>query len=245
MDYEIFLLTRIRERFLQTNNTRDAVSWGVSTSARTITSAALIMIAVYIGFAFAGHAAGRRTRRCVRRRDRGGRHGGPAGAGARPDGDVRRSGTGGCRAGWTASCRRSTSSGRCPRSTSATWSSSPTTSPRWWRPAPMSAWWSSRRRSSRTSRRTRFASPIPLAFTGCGPQRRRATRQASADNSQWSCQRHSGSYQPCRRASARRGSRKRMPWAGRGVHPVTMWRGRLSVALDALEVDAQADELAR
>ena len=54
MDYEIFLLTRIRERFLQTNNTRDAVAWGVSTSARTITSAALIMIAVYIGFAFAG-----------------------------------------------------------------------------------------------------------------------------------------------------------------------------------------------
>ena len=54
MDYEIFLLTRIRERFLQTNNTRDAVAYGVSTSARTITSAALIMIAVFTGFAFAG-----------------------------------------------------------------------------------------------------------------------------------------------------------------------------------------------
>ena len=54
MDYEIFLLTRIRERFLQTSNTRDAVAYGVSTSARTITSAALIMIAVFIGFAFAG-----------------------------------------------------------------------------------------------------------------------------------------------------------------------------------------------
>ena len=54
MDYEIFLLTRIRERFLQTGNTRDAVAYGVSTSARTITSAALIMIAVFIGFAFAG-----------------------------------------------------------------------------------------------------------------------------------------------------------------------------------------------
>ena len=54
MDYEIFLLTRIRERFLQTKNTRDAVAHGVSTSARTITSAALIMIAVFIGFAFAG-----------------------------------------------------------------------------------------------------------------------------------------------------------------------------------------------
>ena len=54
MDYEIFLLTRIRERFLITNNTRDAVAYGISTSARTITSAALIMIAVFIGFAFAG-----------------------------------------------------------------------------------------------------------------------------------------------------------------------------------------------
>jgi RND superfamily putative drug exporter len=54
MDYEIFLLTRIRERFLQTGHTRDAVAYGVSTSARTITSAALIMIAVFIGFAFAG-----------------------------------------------------------------------------------------------------------------------------------------------------------------------------------------------
>jgi RND superfamily putative drug exporter len=54
MDYEIFLLTRIRERFLQSNSTRDAVAYGVSTSARTITSAALIMIAVFIGFAFAG-----------------------------------------------------------------------------------------------------------------------------------------------------------------------------------------------
>ncbi len=54
MDYEIFLLTRIRERFLQTAHTHDAVAYGVSTSARTITSAALIMIAVFIGFAFAG-----------------------------------------------------------------------------------------------------------------------------------------------------------------------------------------------
>lgn len=54
MDYEIFLLTRIRERYLQSGDTRDAVTHGVSTSARTITSAALIMIAVFVGFAFAG-----------------------------------------------------------------------------------------------------------------------------------------------------------------------------------------------
>jgi len=54
MDYEIFLLTRIRERYLQTGDTRDAVAYGVATSARTITSAALIMIAIFTGFAFAG-----------------------------------------------------------------------------------------------------------------------------------------------------------------------------------------------
>ncbi|MGY4710625.1 MMPL family transporter [Mycolicibacterium sp. CBM1] len=54
MDYEIFLLTRIRERYLQAGDTRDAVAYGVATSARTITSAALIMIAVFTGFAFAG-----------------------------------------------------------------------------------------------------------------------------------------------------------------------------------------------
>ncbi len=54
MDYEIFLLTRIRERYLQSGDTRDSVAYGVATSARTITSAALIMIAVFIGFAFAG-----------------------------------------------------------------------------------------------------------------------------------------------------------------------------------------------
>ncbi|QUR65955.1 MMPL family transporter [Mycobacterium spongiae] len=54
MDYEIFLLTRIRERFLYSGDTRDSVAYGVSTSARTITSAALIMIAVFCGFAFAG-----------------------------------------------------------------------------------------------------------------------------------------------------------------------------------------------
>ncbi|SII53175.1 Putative membrane protein, MmpL [Mycobacteroides abscessus subsp. abscessus] len=54
MDYEIFLLARVRERYLRTGDCGDAVSYGVRTSARTITSAALIMIAVFIGFAFVG-----------------------------------------------------------------------------------------------------------------------------------------------------------------------------------------------
>ena len=55
MDYENLLVSADQGTFpVQTNNTRDAVAWGVSTSARTVTSAALIMIAVYIGFAFTG-----------------------------------------------------------------------------------------------------------------------------------------------------------------------------------------------
>ena len=130
MDYEIFLLTRIRERFLQTGHTRDAVAYGVSTSARTITSAALIMIAVFCGFAFAGHAAGRRDRGGVRRRDRRRRHDRPIGPGAGPDGDVRQVelvAAGLARAG---SCRRSTSTGRCPMWIWVASSSSPRTSPR-------------------------------------------------------------------------------------------------------------------
>ena len=54
MDYEVFLLTRIRERFGATGDTRAAVSEGLATSARTITSAALIMIAVFATFVGTG-----------------------------------------------------------------------------------------------------------------------------------------------------------------------------------------------
>jgi RND superfamily putative drug exporter len=54
MDYEIFLLSRIRERYSATGDTRRAVSEGLSTSARTITSAALIMVAVFAVFVGTG-----------------------------------------------------------------------------------------------------------------------------------------------------------------------------------------------
>jgi uncharacterized membrane protein YdfJ with MMPL/SSD domain len=47
MDYEVFLLTRIRERYEATGDTRAAVAEGLAASARTITSAALIMVAVF------------------------------------------------------------------------------------------------------------------------------------------------------------------------------------------------------
>ncbi len=51
MDYHVFLLSRIRERYLQTGDTEDAITFGISSSARLITGAALIMVAVFSGFA--------------------------------------------------------------------------------------------------------------------------------------------------------------------------------------------------
>jgi putative drug exporter of the RND superfamily len=51
MDYQVFLLSRIRERFSQTGDNHGAVSFGVGSTARLITGAALIIIAVFWGFA--------------------------------------------------------------------------------------------------------------------------------------------------------------------------------------------------
>jgi RND superfamily putative drug exporter len=51
MDYHVFLLSRIRERYLQTGDNEDAVAHGVASTARLITGAALIIIAVFVGFA--------------------------------------------------------------------------------------------------------------------------------------------------------------------------------------------------
>ena len=51
MDYQVFLLSRIRERYDETGDTTDAVTFGVSSTARIITGAALIIVAVFAGFA--------------------------------------------------------------------------------------------------------------------------------------------------------------------------------------------------
>jgi RND superfamily putative drug exporter len=51
MDYHVFLLSRIRERYTQTGDSSEAVSFGVRTTARLITGAALIIIVVFAGFA--------------------------------------------------------------------------------------------------------------------------------------------------------------------------------------------------
>ncbi len=51
MDYHVFLLSRIRERYDQTGSNAEAVSYGLRSTAGIITGAALIMVAVFGAFA--------------------------------------------------------------------------------------------------------------------------------------------------------------------------------------------------
>nr|WBO75712.1 MMPL family transporter [Streptomyces sp. SBE_14.2] len=53
MDYEVFLLSRVREEYLRTGDNGAAIVEGISRTARIITSAALIMVAVFLSFAVA------------------------------------------------------------------------------------------------------------------------------------------------------------------------------------------------
>jgi uncharacterized membrane protein YdfJ with MMPL/SSD domain len=51
MDYQVFLLSRIKERYDATGSTTEAVTHAVASTARLITGAALIIVAVFGGFA--------------------------------------------------------------------------------------------------------------------------------------------------------------------------------------------------
>jgi RND superfamily putative drug exporter len=51
MDYHVFLLSRIRERYAQTGDTQEAVVHGIAATGRIITGAALIIVVVFAGFA--------------------------------------------------------------------------------------------------------------------------------------------------------------------------------------------------
>jgi uncharacterized membrane protein YdfJ with MMPL/SSD domain len=51
MDYQVFLLSRIKELHDENGSTTDAVTHGVASTARLITGAALIIVAVFSGFA--------------------------------------------------------------------------------------------------------------------------------------------------------------------------------------------------
>jgi RND superfamily putative drug exporter len=51
MDYEVFLLSRIRESWLRTNDNKESVIFGLSHTGRIITSAAMILLVVIGAFA--------------------------------------------------------------------------------------------------------------------------------------------------------------------------------------------------
>ena len=50
MDYEVFLLSRIREEYTRTGDNTESVARGLAGTGRVVTSAALIMIAVFLSF---------------------------------------------------------------------------------------------------------------------------------------------------------------------------------------------------
>jgi RND superfamily putative drug exporter len=50
MDYEVFLLSRVREEYLRLRSTSDAVTGGLRRTARVITAAAAIMVVVFLAF---------------------------------------------------------------------------------------------------------------------------------------------------------------------------------------------------
>jgi RND superfamily putative drug exporter len=52
MDYEVFLISRVREEYLRTGNNAEAVSHGLAATARVITAAAAIMVSVFVTFVF-------------------------------------------------------------------------------------------------------------------------------------------------------------------------------------------------
>jgi putative drug exporter of the RND superfamily len=54
IDYEVFLMTHVRERWKETSDPHEAVVHGLASTARVITSAAMIMVSVFLAFVING-----------------------------------------------------------------------------------------------------------------------------------------------------------------------------------------------
>jgi RND superfamily putative drug exporter len=57
MDYEVFLLSRVREEYLATGDNETSIVRGIASTGRVITSAALIMISVFLAFVLGENAS--------------------------------------------------------------------------------------------------------------------------------------------------------------------------------------------
>ena len=96
MDYEVFLLSRVREQYLKHRDPQRAVVEGVGSTARVITSAALIMISVFGAFVLSTDVDDQAVRRRAGRRGAARRDAGPDGPGPGGDEPARRTAPGGC-----------------------------------------------------------------------------------------------------------------------------------------------------
>ena len=122
MDYEVFLLSRIREEYDRTHDNATAVADGLALTARVITAAALIMVCVFGSFVFGAEVALKLLGPRPRGGGAGGRDDRAPGAGAVDDGTARRLELVAARSGSTGSCRGSTWSRRPPSTrTSRPW----------------------------------------------------------------------------------------------------------------------------
>jgi putative drug exporter of the RND superfamily len=54
MDYEVFLLSRVREEWLRDGDGKDSVVRGLASTARVISAAAAIMVSVFLSFTLSG-----------------------------------------------------------------------------------------------------------------------------------------------------------------------------------------------
>ena len=89
MDYEVFLISRIREEYLKHGDTRRAVADGLAKTARVITAAAAIMVVVFLAFLAAPDVVPEAVRDRARVGDLPRRHRRADGAGARRDAAAR------------------------------------------------------------------------------------------------------------------------------------------------------------
>ena len=90
MDYEVFLLSRIKEEYDRTGDNALAVADGLAKSARVITAGAAVMFTVFLSFVLGRRRAGQDVRHRPGRRDPHRRHHRPDGAGPGHDGAARR-----------------------------------------------------------------------------------------------------------------------------------------------------------
>ena len=80
MDYEVFLLSRIKEEYDRTGDNRTSVALGLERTGRIVTAAAALLAVVFIAFATSGDHLHQDVRRRAGARGDHGRHADPRGA---------------------------------------------------------------------------------------------------------------------------------------------------------------------